>query len=542
MIAAKKLELMRTEDTHKILNEEQIIALMTQSDRRLCLEKRGREIWWREDWPEAAALNASPEHVALVPAQLPEQLGSAQFRAVHQVRYAYVAGEMAGGIASEEMVIAMAKAGMLGFFGSGGLGLARIEQAIDTIQARVGSASYGFNLLHNPFAPHIEEATVELYLKKGVRRVSASAYVTITPYIVYFCAKGLKQDSTGRIIRQNHIFAKISRREVARNFMSPAPANLLAELCQQGRITPEEMALAKRIPIAEDVTAEADSGGHTDRRPFIGLLPAICRLRDEMLAQYGPEVHIRVGAAGGIATPASIAAALAMGADYVMSGSINQATLEAGTSTVVKEMLAKAESHDVMMAPAADMFENGVNVQVLKFATMFPMKAQRLYRLYKEYQTFDALPPHERDFIEKSIFRKTIDQVWEETKAHFQDTNPARIDEAEKNPRIKMALLCRWYLGMASRWAVRGEPARSADYQIWCGPAMGHFNEWVRGTFLEKLENRRVVEIAHNLLRGVCIIQRVNMLKMQGFPVPAQAYRIIPIPLNGIAGRIGVSL
>jgi trans-AT polyketide synthase/acyltransferase/oxidoreductase domain-containing protein len=31
----------------------------------------------------------------------------------------------------------------------------------------------------------------------------------------------------------------------------------------------------------------------------------------------------------------------------------------------------------------------------------------------------------------------------------------------------------------------RGDETRRMDYQIWCGPAMGAFNDWVRGSFLE---------------------------------------------------------
>jgi hypothetical protein len=39
--------------------------------------------------------------------------------------------------------------------------------------------------------------------------------------------------------------------------------------------------------------------------------------------------------------------------------------------------------------------------------------------------------------------------------------------------------------------------------QIWCGQAMGAFNLWVKGTPLEKAENRHVGEVA-NLLLNSC--------------------------------------
>ena len=65
-----------------------------------------------------------------------------------------------------------------------------------------------------------------------------------------------------------------------------------------------------------------------------------------------------------------------------------------------------------------------------------------------------------------------------------------------------MALVFRSYLGLSSRWANAGEASRQMDYQVWCGPAMGAFNEWARGTFLEKPENRRVVVVAETLING----------------------------------------
>ena len=74
-----------------------------------------------------------------------------------------------------------------------------------------------------------------------------------------------------------------------------------------------------------------------------------------------------------------------MGAAYIVTGSVNQGSLEAGTSQGVKDALALAAAPDVMMAPSADMFEMGVKVQVLKRGTMFPMRSQKLYETYRKY-------------------------------------------------------------------------------------------------------------------------------------------------------------
>src|SRR5580704_17819589 len=96
----------------------------------------------------------------VVPACRLEDLGDATFRADHGLRYAYVAGAMANGIGSVDIVEAMSRAGMLGFFGAAGLGLERVEAAIDRLSRSLGDAPHGFNLIHSPNEPDHEKAVV----------------------------------------------------------------------------------------------------------------------------------------------------------------------------------------------------------------------------------------------------------------------------------------------------------------------------------------------------------------------------------------------
>lgn len=272
--------------------------------------------------------------------------------------------------------------------------------------------------------------------------------------------------------------------------------------------------------MADDVTVEADSGGHTDNRPLVCLLPSIIALRDELQAEYEYERPVRVGAAGGLGTPTAVLGAFMMGAAYVVTGSINQASVEAGTSPQVKQLLAQAATTDVMMAPAADMFEMGVQVQVLKRGTLFPMRARKLYELYETYESIDEIPAAEREKLETRVFQRSVDAVWEECVAFFNERDPAQIRRAQGNPKRKMALIFRWYLGLAAHWGLQGDPQRRMDYQIWCGPAMGAFNDWARGSHLEAPENRHVVAMAHELLRGAALLYRLEDLRMQGVRVP----------------------
>ena len=470
--------------------------------------------------------------VATLPALYPEWLGDRGFCEIHGTRFPYLTGAMANGIATPALVIAVGKAGMLGFFGAAGLAPPRIEQALVEIEAALGrSHAWGSNLIHSPNEPDLEDAIVELYLRRGITRVDASAYMNLTPSVVRYAASGLSADASGRVRRRNRVLAKLSRPEVAKRFLSPAPAEILEALVAQGRLTRDEAALAARVPLAEDVTVESDSGGHTDNRPLGALFPTIAALRDECAARFGYSDPIRVGAAGGLGTPAAVAAAFALGAAYVMTGTVNQASVESGLSAEGKRMLAEAGIADVIMAPAADMFELGVKVQVLRRGTMFAVRAARLHELYTSHQSWDAIRAELREKTEREILRAPFEQVWDDTRRFFEARDPREIARAEHEPRHKMALVFRWYLGKSSKWSISGDPDRRIDFQIWCGPAMGAFNEWAKGSFLADLERRNVVQIALNLLEGAAVATRAQQLRCAGVPVPPHAFAFRPRPL-----------
>ncbi len=470
--------------------------------------------------------------LAVLPPLYPEWLGCRSFSEVHGVRFPYVSGAMANGIATTEIVIAMAQAGFLGFFGAAGLSRGRVEAAVDELERTLGDRySWGCNLIHSPNEPALEEAVADLYIQRGVKRVSAAAYMALTPAIVRFALSGIRQAANGRIERTRHVFAKISRPEVARRFLEPAPEAILNDLVSRGLLTPEEARLGRMVPVAEDIIVESDSGGHTDNRPLCALFPSILALRDEVVTAQNYTRAIRVGAAGGMGTPTAVAAAFSMGAAFVLTGSVNQACVESGLDEAGRKMLADASIADVIMAPAADMFEMGVEVQVLRRGTMFAVRARKLYELYKTYPSLEAIPADERDKVESQMLRMSFEEAWESTKAFWTERDPAEVTKAEQNPKHKMALVFRSYLGQSSRWAIAGDSTRRTDYQIWCGPAMGAFNRWTVGTFLADPMKRNVVQVARNLMEGAAVVTRAQQLRSYGVPVPTAGFDFRPRPL-----------
>lgn len=85
---------------------------------------------------------------------------------------------------------------------------------------------------------------------------------------------------------------------MARKLMESAPQRILTHPLEQKLITELQAILSQKVPMADDITAEADSAGHTDNRPMLALLPSILSLRDEIQETCGYAQPVRVGASG----------------------------------------------------------------------------------------------------------------------------------------------------------------------------------------------------------------------------------------------------
>ena len=436
----------------------------------------------------------------------PASLGDAGFRADYGLKYAYTAGSMYKGIASEALVVALGRAGLIGYFGTGGLTMSRIEAAIDTIQSQLTEGQpYGMNLLHAMEQPELEERTVDLFLARGIRFVESAAYTDVTPSVVRYRLKGVSRGPNDTIVTPNRILAKVSRPEVARAFMSPAPEAMVRELVASGRLTPQEAELGRSVPVSGEICVEADAGGHTDQGVAYAIMPAMLLLRDEMMSRHGYGRRIRIGAAGGIGSPEAAAAAFIMGADFITTGSINQCTVEAGTSDSVKDMLQDMNVQDTAYAPAGDMFESGAKVQVLRKGVFFPGRANKLYELYTRHNSLDEIDGQTRRQLEEKYFKRSIDDVWAETKEYYARTKPG-FEKLVLSPKQKMALIFKWYFVHSTRIAMRGTEEEKVNYQVHCGPALGSFNQWVKGTSLESWRNRHVDDIAERIMHGAATV------------------------------------
>ncbi|MDX3242199.1 hypothetical protein [Streptomyces sp. ME18-1-4] len=111
---------------------------------------------------------------------------------------------------------------------------------------------------------------------------------------------------------------------------------------------------------------------------------------------------MHVGCAGGIGTPEATAAAFLLGAEFVLTGSVKQCTVEAATSAEVKELLVRAGECDVESAQW-EMFELGVWARYVKRGLFFPTRANRLHELWRRQASLDELDEAVRSQILDSL-------------------------------------------------------------------------------------------------------------------------------------------
>ena len=148
---------------------------------------------------------------------------------------------------------------------------------------------------------------------------------------------------------------------------------------------------------------------------------------------------------------------------------------------------------DTGYSPAGDMFELGSKVQVLKKGVFFPARANKLYELYRRHNSIDELDEKTKNLLEEKYFKKGLSEVYEEVKIYH---SKYKLDFEVKSEKQKMASIFKWYFSRSSRLALEGDKNHIVDFQVWCGPALGAFNQWVKGTRFEDWKERYVAEIA----------------------------------------------
>ena len=419
------------------------------------------------------------------------------FTREYNSKYPLYIGGMYRGISGTKLVSRACNSGYLAFFGAGGLRQPDIKKAITEIKMNVGTdKTFGVNIPYSIKQPNKVSVLVDLLLQEQVTVLEAASFIEATKDLVRYRVKGLSEKN-GQIIAKNRVIAKLSRPEVAKSFVNPPKKAVLDELLNEGEITSYEAELALKIPVASDICVEGDSGGHTDRANLLSIFPAIRGIVDDANRDFGYAQPIRVGAAGGIGSPTSAACVFMLGADFIVTGSINQCTVEAATSNLAKELLSHADIQDTDYISAVETPNSSSCVQVLKKGTMLPMRIKKLISLFDKYGSFEEMDSAEIQKLEKNVFKNEISQIVREIES-YRSADVMR----SMNQRQKMLSVINWFIHMTTEWAVVGNENQKANFQIPCGASMGTFNRWVSNTKYADWKLRHVDEINDLLMEA----------------------------------------
>ena len=444
---------------------------------------------------EQSSTNEITQEPQVVP--LDYRLGSQQFLSDYNLRYPYVAGSMCNGISSDKFVIKMAKSGFLAFLGSYGLSISEVKTLVNSCKSKLQhNQRFGINIHYGTGDVIYHQQLISLCLNLSVSCIEVSGFDNVTRDLVRYRAKGLSQIN-GEINIKNKILLKTAKPIIAEVFMQSAPLHLLDQLLAENLISDDEHKLSKQIPMADDICVEGDSGWKNSQTVTIIKLPEIIELRDKHMADYRLSNKIRIGCSGGLGTPQALAAVFALGADFVLTGSINQCTVESGMSDHVKNILQNITTDDTCNVPAGDMFESGAKVGVVRKNTFFPMRAQKLYDLYRLYDGWQYIEMETKQQIEKHFFKRSYESIFQEVKTTI---SIEELKQAEKNSKYKMELVFKWYFENSKQSALLGKDSEQKNHQIYCGPAMGAFNQWAAKGPYANWRNRHVDDMAISLL------------------------------------------
>lgn len=260
------------------------------------------------------------------------------------IRYPIVQGPFGGGLSSVALAASVADAGGLGSFGAHALDPDRITALVASLKAAT-SGPFAVNL----WIPHPEERDLRLSRSDFARHVER-----LRPYLRELDLPDPEYRDDVGLDFAPQVEALLRARPPAMSFVMGAPDRaVVAEARRQGIVTigtattVDEAVALEAAGVDAVVASGSDAGGH--RGAFLRPVAESLVGTFSLIPQVADAVAIPVIAAGGIADPRGIAAALTLGADGVQIGTAFLAAAESGASAVHKLALHGPEARTTVL-------------------------------------------------------------------------------------------------------------------------------------------------------------------------------------------------
>ncbi len=257
---------------------------------------------------------------------------------------------------SRDVVAAVTNAGGFGVFGAVALTPQELDRELDWIDDQVKGKPYGVDLIvPNKFegkGQDISDADLLAMVPEGHKRFAAGILERHG-----LPTDGLDQDRADSLLFRRNLTIEGAKASLEVAFSHPirlianalgVPPQVMLDmghargLAVAALVGAKEHAL-RQVAAGVDiiVAAGAEAGGHCGEVSTMVLVPDVVRAVGEI-------GDVPVLAAGGIATGAQMAAAMAMGAAGVWCGSVWLTTVEAETNPQVRQKMLAATSRDTV--------------------------------------------------------------------------------------------------------------------------------------------------------------------------------------------------
>jgi NAD(P)H-dependent flavin oxidoreductase YrpB (nitropropane dioxygenase family) len=253
-----------------------------------------------------------------------------------------------------DVVAAVSKAGGFGVLGAVGFTPEQLEIELNWIDEHVGDRPYGVDVV----IPGKYEGMGELdpdKLAEQLRAMVPQQHIDFARDVL--ASHGVPElpdgeTRTGQLLGwtaatatpQVEVALKHDKVRLIANALGTPPPDMIAEIKSAGRIvaalcgSPDQARRHKDAGVDIVIAQGTEGGGHTGEVGSLVLWP-------QVVAAVAP---LPVLAAGGVGSGAQIAAALAIGASGVWTGSLWLTVEEAATSPAQKEQLLQAGSRDTV--------------------------------------------------------------------------------------------------------------------------------------------------------------------------------------------------
>ncbi len=251
-----------------------------------------------------------------------------------------------------DVVVEVSKAGGLGVLGAVGFSLERLREELDWIDARIGDKPYGVDVVIPQKYEGAGETDPE-ELERQLKAMVPAAHREFADKLLsgHSVPEWPEKDEirlmgwtgpTGRPMVKEAL--KRERVVMVANALGTPPEDVITEIHDSGRLV---AALCGRVRQAERhrdagvdiiIAQGAEGGGHTGEVGSVVLWPQI----------VDAVAPLPVLAAGGVVTGSQMAAALAVGAAGVWTGSLWLSVQEAQAEPAEKESYFRASSEDTV--------------------------------------------------------------------------------------------------------------------------------------------------------------------------------------------------